>query len=302
LVARLGLKRVEPSPFVTGAPMVVWAGSAAGVLLRVCWCGSDKRFGGNNVATTAAAVATYALIAAFGAPDLLLSAGTAGGFACAGAAVGDVFLSSKCVFHSRRIPGGGGELEEYGFGHFRSPPLGRLADACGLKLGVVSTSDSLDSTAMDLQLMRQEGAAVKEMEAAAVAWTCEQLRVPFCALKSITDVVDGPHATRAEFEANLHTASVLLQQKLVRVLELVAGTSLTSWAVSDGPSAAGASAELARGQDVAPRAQAAGGTETGRERGGRPGGLPGGSLASGVVIGLLAGGLLSACALRPRPR
>lgn len=38
----------------------------------------------------------------------------------------------------------GGTLEEYGFGHFRSPPLMKLAHEAGLKLGVVSTSDSLD--------------------------------------------------------------------------------------------------------------------------------------------------------------
>ena len=101
--------------------------------------------------------------------------------------------------------------------------LGALAAACGLKLGVVSTSDSLDSTPTDLHLMRAEGAAVKEMEAAAVAWVCEQLRVPFAAIKSITDIVDGPHATRAEFEANLGTASTLLQLKVRDVLLRVAG-------------------------------------------------------------------------------
>ena len=37
---------------------------------------------------------------------------------------------------------------------------------------VVSTGDSLDHTATDLEIMRSEGAQVKEMEAAAIAWVC----------------------------------------------------------------------------------------------------------------------------------
>lgn len=134
LVDHYQLERLEPSRFIQGSPMVAWYGEVAGpVRLHVVWCGYDERFGVNNVATTAAAVSTYAAIAAFGKPSLLLSAGTAGGFGQRGASVGDVFLSTKCVFHSRRIPVADGRLEEYGFGHFRSPPLAGLAAAAGLK-------------------------------------------------------------------------------------------------------------------------------------------------------------------------
>jgi len=231
IVERFGMQRV--SAFLPSAPFVAWerAGVAGLERLHVVWVGRDERFGGvNNVATTAAAVAAYAAIAAFGAPDLVVSAGTAGGFACVGASVGDVYLSSKCVFHSRRIPGSEGSLEEYGFGHFRSPPLPALAAAIGVKVGVVSTSDSLDSVPMDLHLMRSEGAAVKEMEAAAVAWVCQALAVPFVAVKSITDIVDGPHATRSEFESNLASASDALQQKMALLLSTIAGSSLQRWA------------------------------------------------------------------------
>lgn len=105
----------------------------------------------------------------------------------------------------------GASLEEYGFGHFRSPPLSGLALAAGLKQGVVSTSDSLDCTSMDMELMMAEGAVVKEMECAAVAWVCEKLRVPFAALKAVTDIVDGERSTRNEFDCNLRAASEALQ-------------------------------------------------------------------------------------------
>ena len=55
----------------------------------------------------------------------------------------------------------GTHFEEYGFGHFRSPSLARLATMAGLKQGVVSTGDSLDASSTDLAIMRQEGAVVK---------------------------------------------------------------------------------------------------------------------------------------------
>ena len=235
LVTRFCLERRSPSPFLPGAPFVAWEGmTAEGIVLRLVWMGRDPRFGGvNNVATTAAAVATYAAIAAFGAHDLVVSAGTAGGFRAVGAAVGDVYLSSKCVFHSRRIPtdgGGADNYEEYGFGHYRSPQLGALASSAGLKVGVISTSDSLDCTPVDLELMRSEGAAVKEMEAAAVAWVCQALGMPFVALKAITDIVDGEHGTRGEFESNLEIASQALQDRAAAVLALLARTPLSGWA------------------------------------------------------------------------
>jgi 5'-methylthioadenosine nucleosidase len=84
----------------------------------------------------------------------------------------------------------------------------------------------------DTPIMRRgtTGASVKEMEAAAVAWTCQQLGVPFVALKGITDLVDGEHATRDEFERNLATAAASLQEKLAVVLALLGGEPLRRWA------------------------------------------------------------------------
>ena len=183
----------------------------------------------NNVATTAAGITTYAAVQGF-SPDMVISAGTAGGFKEKGASIGDVYLSTKCVFHSRRIPEGDqGDLEEYGFGHYRSPVLDGLATEAGLKQGVVSTSDSLDCTEIDLTLMRSEGVSVKEMEAAACAWICQQLKVPFIALKSVTDIVDGGKVTQDEFYGNLHMASEALQEKLTKVVSLLGVKPVIEW-------------------------------------------------------------------------
>ena len=272
IVEHYQLERLDGS-FVEGAPMVAWRGTLPnGVLLHVVWCGHDERFGVNNVATTAAAVSAYGAVAAFGKPDLMISAGTAGGFGQRGAAVGDVFLSTKCVFHSRRIPVSGGTLEEYGFGHFRSPPLGGVAAAARLKQGVVTTSDSLDSTETDMELMMAEGAVVKEMECAAVAWVCEQLRVPFVALKSITDIVDGEKSTRDEFESNLRMASSALQARMAVVLELLGSRPLSAWA-----SRAPANSSDGAGKRAAARSAAerpAGAPSTGVDAVGVPGRSP----------------------------
>jgi hypothetical protein len=63
--------------------------------------------------------------------------------------------------------------------------------ALGLKLGVVSSGNSLDYTDRCMEIMGQHQAAVKEMEAAAIAWVCELFGTPLLCIKSITDIVDG---------------------------------------------------------------------------------------------------------------
>lgn len=47
-------------------------------------------------------------------PDLVINAGTAGGFKRAGAEIGDAFISTLCAHHDRRIPIPG--FTEYGKG------------------------------------------------------------------------------------------------------------------------------------------------------------------------------------------
>ena len=202
------------------------------------------------MATTAASVSTYAALSCIGRPDLVLSVGTAGGFSQHGASIGDVFLSTKCVFHARRIPepSRSGEynpnvvvLEEYGFGHFRSPNLIGLAHAAKLKQGVVTTSDSLDTTQKDMELMMAEGATIKEMEATAVAWVCYNAGIPFAAIKSVTDIVDNEDIengngitsasnTKEMFDRNFDTAVNSLKEKVCKVLKLLSGSSLSSFA------------------------------------------------------------------------
>ena len=59
--------------------------------------------GVDNVGTVPAAVVAYLAVHEF-APDLVISVGTAGGFAARGAKIGEVFLATGFANHDRRIP------------------------------------------------------------------------------------------------------------------------------------------------------------------------------------------------------
>lgn len=213
--------------------------------------------GVDNVGTVPAALATYvALLKLNNDVDLLINAGTAGGFQRKGARIGDVFLTTAVSHHDRRIaiPG----FTSYGIGRLDSnhdedgddknndnktntntvgeeatsttlPTVvvnpTKLAKILNYKMGVVSTGNSLDKTEECDKRMLENDAAVKDMEAAAVAWSCALLRKPFLGVKVVTDIVDGDQPTHDEFLANLSTAAQSLQQALPQVLDAVAGKS-----------------------------------------------------------------------------
>ena len=88
-----------------------------------------------------------------------------------------------------------------------------------------ATGNSLDKTDKDDELMLANDASVKDMEAAAIAWSCELHKVPFLGVKVVTDIVDGGVPTQDEFLENLHAASKSLQDALPKVLDYVCGKS-----------------------------------------------------------------------------
>jgi len=58
----------------------------------------------------------------------------------------------------------------------------------------------------------------KDMEAAAVAWVCEKVGIPFTALKVTTDLVDGEEPTETEFVTNLQYASERLSEAMFSLI------------------------------------------------------------------------------------
>ena len=97
----------------------------------------------------------------------------------------------------------------------------KLAEVLKYKSGVCTTGNSLDKTDRDDEIMKDNDASVKDMEAASIAWVCKMYNVPYLGVKVVTDIVDGDIPTQDEFLANLHSASVSLQVALPRVLEYV---------------------------------------------------------------------------------
>jgi hypothetical protein len=68
---------------------------------------------GDGILSSIAAIAAFASISQL-QPDLVINAGTAGGYKAKGAAIGDVFIGSHIRHHDRRIPIPG--FKEYGVG------------------------------------------------------------------------------------------------------------------------------------------------------------------------------------------
>lgn len=61
------------------APCVTYSGTYKGLNVHVVWNGKDRETGVDNVGTVPASLATYLSLLAF-KPDVVISAGTAGGF------------------------------------------------------------------------------------------------------------------------------------------------------------------------------------------------------------------------------
>jgi 5'-methylthioadenosine nucleosidase len=77
-----------------------------------------------------------------------------------------------------------------------------------------------------MAIMTKHEAAVKEMEAAAIAWVAQLFAKPMFCIKAVTDIVDSERATTEEFLENLSAAAAALQHTLPQVLSFIAGKTL----------------------------------------------------------------------------
>ncbi|MEM9348525.1 MAG: 5'-methylthioadenosine nucleosidase [Planctomycetota bacterium] len=200
-------------------PVRWYDGEVGGLRVDVAVMGADRRFGVDCIGTQPAAVATQLVLDRLG-PDLLINAGTCGGFIQRGGAIGKVYLTGgPFYFHDRRIPLA--PFEPYADGGWELCDVSEWAEALGLEQGVVSSGNSLDMNDDDAARIERVGTHAKDMEAAAIAWVADQHGKPLCAVKAVTDLVDGPHPTHEEFERHLHTASDALSEALEKLLHLL---------------------------------------------------------------------------------
>lgn len=178
--------------------------------------GTDPRYEVEQIGLEAAAVCATLIIHEF-KPDLMINFGTAGGFESRGWRVGDAcVISEPIVFHDRRvsIPG----YRESQVGAYPTSDTSGLRAALSLRPATVSSGSSLEMSDRDHEMLISQNADVKEMECAAIAWVAHRKRVPFLAMKSVTDLVDHPEPVADQFLKNLALASHVIQDRVVDAL------------------------------------------------------------------------------------
>ncbi|CAL1385116.1 unnamed protein product [Linum trigynum] len=223
LVNKFQLKEDLDSVFPKGAPWVRYYGTYKDLQINLVWPGKDSTLGVDCVGTVSAALVAYAAVQALN-PDLIINAGTAGGFKAKGAGVGDVYLISGVAFHDRRIPIPVFDL--YGLGSRKPCSTPNIVKDLNLKIGKLSTGDSLDMSPQDEASITANDAAVKDMEGAAVAYVAEMLQVPTIFIKAVTDIVDGNKPTTEEFLQNLAAVTVALDESVTQVVDYINGKCL----------------------------------------------------------------------------
>ncbi|KAJ8767574.1 hypothetical protein K2173_017918 [Erythroxylum novogranatense] len=205
VVNKFELKEETDSLFPSGVPWVRYHGTYKDLQIDLVWPGKDPTLGVDSVGTVSASLVTYAAIQTL-KPDLIINAGTCGGFKAKGASIGDVCLVSDVAFHDRRIPIPVFDL--YGVGLKKSFPAPNLLKELNLKIGKLSTGDSLDMSPQDESSIIANDATFKDMEA-------------------VTDIVDGDKPTAEEFLQNLVAVTAALDQAVAQVVDFINGKSLS---------------------------------------------------------------------------
>ncbi len=223
LIERLGARR-KTAVFELGLPFICYEAALGDLVIRIVISGEDDRYSVANIGTVPAALMAYCSLQAL-QPDLIFSAGTAGGFSSKGAKIGTVYLSDReFVFHDRNVPMPG--YDESGVGHYPALNVRRMAHDLQLPYGVISSGSSLKKAESDISMMRESGAVAKEMEAAAIAWVCWLKNTPLIGIKAITNILDNDEESEAQFLCNLKLASDELSRAVLGVLTYIRGKSI----------------------------------------------------------------------------
>lgn len=212
------------STFPKGAPWIRYHGNYKGLHIDLVRPGKDTDFGVDSVGTVSAALLTYASIQTL-KPDLIINAGTAGGFNAKGASVGDVYLASDVAFHDRRIPIP--VFDTYGVGARKTFAAPNILKELNFKAGKLSTGDSLDMSPQDEELILSNDATVKDMEGAAVAYVADMFSTPAIFVKAVTDIVDGQKPTTEEFLMNLKAVTETLELAVVKLVDFINGKHIS---------------------------------------------------------------------------
>ena len=182
----------------------------------------------DNIGCEAATLMAYESINKL-SPDLIISAGTAGGFSSKGAQIGTLYASEKYfIFHDRIVPLPG--FRESAVGCFPALNVNKLAKDLCLKTGVISSGSSLEKNPKDQLIIDEHNAVAKEMEAAAIAWVAMLHQVPVFAIKSITNLIDEANQSEDEFIKNFDYSVSTLNKKLLETIDYLQSKKITDLA------------------------------------------------------------------------
>ena len=187
--------------------------------VRLFLHGTDTRYQAEQVGLEAAAVCTALILRQYKV-DILLNFGTAGAFSKSNFKIGEVSLVRSPVrFHDRRVPlPGYFESQE---GNHRVANIEELQNFLKIKTALVSSGSSLEMSSRDHEVLNQHDADLKEMECAAISWVAEKKRIPFVAIKSVTDFIDIPEKVETQFLKNLEYASSEVQKTVFQALQFL---------------------------------------------------------------------------------
>ncbi|KAK7409779.1 hypothetical protein VNO78_00087 [Psophocarpus tetragonolobus] len=178
--------------FLPGIPWIRYHGTYKTLNINLIWAGKDPASGVDSIGTIPSALATYAAIQAL-EPDLIINAGTAGGFKAKGASIGDVFIVSDCAFHDRRIPIPVLDIYEVGVPQaFETPNLTRELN----------------------------------LKAVVIAYVANLMKVPTIFVKFVTNIVDAGKPILEEFLQNLVALTITLDLAIKQVIHFINGKYL----------------------------------------------------------------------------
>lgn len=198
------------------------------LLVSLVTSGIDAAYGVDNIGCEPATLMAHESISRL-APDVLVSAGTAGGFASKGAQIGTLYTSEKhFIFHDRIVPLPG--FSDAAIGCFPALDVSQLVQDLELESGVISSGSSLEKNPKDQHIIDQHNAVAKEMEAAAIAWVASLHQTPFFAVKSITNLIDELNQSEQEFIKNFDVSVTALNNKLIELVDYLQNKKITDLA------------------------------------------------------------------------
>ncbi|TYK66992.1 5'-methylthioadenosine/S-adenosylhomocysteine nucleosidase [Colwellia echini] len=192
----------------------------------------------SGIGKVAAALATAILIDRF-AVDYVVNTGSAGGFDTS-LKVGDIVVSSEVRYHDVDLTAFGYEVGQLPANPAAFMPHADLVAAAkqGIEqlstdkdvkaiVGLITTGDTFMTKEEDVAKARNNfpTMAAVEMEGAAIAQACLQLKTPFVVIRSLSDIAgkESPHT----FEEYLETAAVNSSQLVLNMLAQLKGKALS---------------------------------------------------------------------------